>query len=183
MPKIFADLRYLSSVLESKNPFSIAHMDSMWYSDKVYLIQRNLVYSSLDLEQEALHTACYIAGTMYANSYLRDLGFHSGVIALSVTKLKTFLEEKALVSVSEYVEEELIMILWILVVGGISAMRKPERGWFVEQLRSFCEASRLETVGDAEEALRKIVWSRDWNDALKEMWQEISEYISSKPLK
>jgi hypothetical protein len=179
MPEIFADLQYLSSVLESKNLFSIAHMDSMWYSDKVYLVQRNIVYSSLDPEQEPLHTACYIAGSIYVNSYLRDLGFHSGVIALLVTKLKDFLEDKMLVAVGGYDEDELV---WILCVGGISAMGKPERGWFVERLKRVCEAFKVETASQVEEALRKIVWSRDWNDALEEMWQELSEPIGSQQI-
>jgi hypothetical protein len=182
MPEIFADLQYLSSVLESKNLFSIAHMDSMWYSDKVYLVQRNIVYSSLDPEQEPLHTACYIAGSIYVNSYLRDLGFHSGVIALLVTKLKDFLEDKMLVAVGGYDEDELVMNVWILVVGGISAMGKPERGWFVERLKRVCEAFKVETASQVEEALRKIVWSRDWNDALEEMWQELSEPIGSQQI-
>jgi hypothetical protein len=145
---VFANLRYLSSVLESKDSFSIAQIDSMWYSDKVYLLQRSLVYLSLDPEQAVVNAACCIAASMYVDSYFRDLGFYSNVIALMVTKLKMFLDQRlqnVITSPAEYNEDELSMVLWTLIIGGILAMKKPERSWFLERLRSFREALRLET--------------------------------------
>jgi hypothetical protein len=172
MPDIFANLRYLSSVLEAKDPFSIANIDSMWYSDKVYLVQRSIIYASLDSEQGVVDTACYIAGSMYVDSYLRDLGFYSGVIALMVTKLKNFLEHNVVEFLGEYDEGALLMVFWTLVIGGISAIGKPALGWSMEHLRTVCKILKLHIRSDAEEVLGKVVWSKDWSMYLEEIWQE-----------
>jgi hypothetical protein len=152
MREIFADLCHLSSVLESKNPFLLENVDGAWYGDKVYLIQRNLVYLSLKPEQVALHTAYCIAGSMYVNSYLRDMGFNSGVAALLATKLKNFVEQNVLAELTGYDDEELRLFFWILVIGGISAMGAPERGW-----------------------LGKLVWSKDLNVYFEDMWHEVAD--------
>jgi hypothetical protein len=172
MLDIFANLRYLSSVLEARDPLSIANIDSMWYSDKVYLVQRSLVYASLDPEQRVVDIACYIAGSMYVDSYLRDLGFYSGIIALMVAKLKNFLEQNVVGLLDGYNEEGLIMIFWTLLIGGLSATGKPERGWFIEHLRTVCKTLKLHTRSGAEEVLRKILWSKDWSMYLEEIWEE-----------
>jgi hypothetical protein len=166
MTATFANLRFLSYVLELKAPFSIAHMDSMWYSDKLYLLQRNLVYFSLNTEQTKLDTACCIAAAIYTDSYLTDLGFHSGIVAVMVNRLKKVLEEGVFVLPGGDGEESSITIFWILAVGGISAMGKPEQQWFLKRFRSYCEVMRLVKKSDVEDQLQNIVWTKDWSEYL-----------------
>jgi hypothetical protein len=175
MREIFADLRHLSSVLESRNSFLIENVDGAWYSDKVYLVQRNLVHLSLEPEQAALHTAYCIAGSMYVNSYLRDMGFNSGVTALLATKLKNFVEQNVLAELTGYDDEELRIFFWILVIGGISAMGVLERGWFVKCLGIVREVLKLDDRSDAEEVLGKLVWSKDLNVYFEDMWHEVAD--------
>ena len=82
LPPIFNDLRYLTRLLESQNPVAPQHSDNVWYSDKVYFVQRILVYLSLYTEPEntKLDNACCIAASIYVNAHLRDLGFYSRVV-------------------------------------------------------------------------------------------------------
>jgi hypothetical protein len=94
---------------------------------------------------------------MYVNSYLRDMGFHSGVTVLLATKLKNFLEHNVPGEFIVYDGRELRMFFWILVIGGISAMRTPERAWFVECLGPGRELLKLKDRGDAGEALGRLV--------------------------
>jgi hypothetical protein len=173
MEDIFANLRFLSSVLELRHPSSFAQVDNMWYSDKVYLVQRDLVYSSFEPEEAELDAPCRIAASIYVDSYLRDLGFHSRVIAVMVTRLKNLLERKGLVWQHDGGEQKWMTSFWILVIGGIAAMNKPEQQWFLMHLRSCCEAMGLHDRVDAEQLLRMILWSRDWSGYLEKMWEEV----------
>ena len=163
MTATFTNLRFLSFVLELKHPFSIAYMDSMWYSDKLYLAQRDLVYLSLKPEQTALDTACCIAASIYADSYLRDLGFRSGVIAVMITRLKQFLEKVIFETPDGDSEDRPITLFWILVIGGIAAVDKPEQEWFIGHLQSLRDVMDLDNRVDAEDTLRKILWTKDWS--------------------
>jgi hypothetical protein len=145
----------------------------MWYSDKVYLVQRSLVYFSLDAKQTDVDIACCIAASIYVDSYFRDLGLHSSVIILMVTKLKRFLEQSVIAGLAGYNEDDSTSIFWTLVIGGISAIKKPERPWFLEHIKSLREALGLGTRADTEEALKKILWSNEWRGHLEQMWEEL----------
>jgi hypothetical protein len=179
MEDIFTNLRFLSSVLELKHPSSIAQIDSMWYSDKVYLVQRDVVYSSLKNEHTGLDAACHVAVIIYIDSYMRDLGFHSGVVAIMVTRLKSIMDRMALEALIEGQDEDSwIVFFWVLVVGAIAAVSKPEQQWFLTRLSIFRERIGLEDIIEAENHLRKILWTKNWSGYLKEVWKT-SESMSN----
>jgi hypothetical protein len=173
---IFANLRFLSGVLELKQPFSIAQVDSMWYSDKVYLVQRDLVYSSLEPGAADLDIACYIAASIYVDAYMRDLGFQSRIVAVMVSRLKSLLELKILPSSNHHDEYAKTILFWILVVGAIAAKNKTEQQWFLDNFRNLYEKTGVRHRSDMEEALRKILWSRDWTSELERIFKTLEGY-------
>lgn len=172
---IFSDLRYLTSVLDTQSPSSIKERDSMWYSDKMYISQRNLNYSSMypSPEHTKLDTACCVAASIFAHVYLRDLGFFSKVVDIMITRFKSSLEDISSEGLDEDVEGR-ITLFWALIIAGISAFGKSERLWFVERLRVLSERMEIEGPRDAEERVRKILWSEEWTTHLDTLWEELN---------
>lgn len=78
--------------------------------------------------------------------------FH--VLQTSVTGLKTALEDYNLRALGKKCDE---VVLWMLVLGGIAALDKPERGWFVSEL-AFLQARLGIERSSAEEVLERFLW-------------------------
>ena len=140
----------------------------MWYSDKVYLVQRDLVFLTFNPEpyHTKLDTACCIAASIFVNIRLRDLGMYSSVIGFMVKNLKEFLENGCLEnsrSDESNSQEEMCKLFWILVYGAISAVGRLEREWFVESLRSVCGRMEIKSQNDGVEILKRILWSHEWD--------------------
>jgi hypothetical protein len=169
MADIFANLRFLSGVLELKHPFSIAQIDAMWYSDKVYLVQRDLVYLWLESAAKDLDSACSIAASIYVDAYMRDLGLHTRGIAVMIGRLRSVLETNIVPFQLEHDDYLQTVVLWVLTIGGIAARRTINEQWFVDHLRSAYEGMNLQSQGDIENVLRKILWSKDWSSDLGEI--------------
>jgi hypothetical protein len=70
--------------------------------------------------------------------------------------------------------EERITLFWILVIAGISAFGKSERRWFVERFRDVSVRLEIEGPRDAEERVRKILWSDEWTTHLDSLWEELN---------
>jgi hypothetical protein len=58
---------------------------------------------------------------------MRNPRFHSRVIAVMVTRLKNMLERRGLASQYDDGEEMWMTFFWILIIGGIVTMNKPEQ--------------------------------------------------------
>ena len=179
---VFAELRYLNFILESKDPREIELTDTMLYSDKTYLVQRNLVYLSLHPQSDdaALDTACCLAASIFVDCCFRDLGFHANAIGILVTKLKTACEPLLQLQY-ETLEDEtdgratLAKLLWLFTFGGIAAVGRPERTWFVEQLVHVCSALEITSWEEMEEILSCILWNAKWEVPRGSLWESIVE--------
>jgi hypothetical protein len=176
---VFAELRYLNFILESKDPREIELADTMWYSDKTYLVQRSLVYLSLHPQSEdaALDTACCLAASIFVDSCFRDLGFHAGVIGQLVSKLRTACESLSPLQgeVDDGIDEcaTLTKLLWVFAFGGIAAVGRPERAWFVEQLAHVCSALELDSWEEMVECLGTILWNACWEVPRGLLWRSV----------
>jgi hypothetical protein len=178
---VFAELRYLNFILESKDPREIELANTMWYSDKTYLVQRNLVYLSLHPQSDdaALDSACCLAASIFVDCCFRDLGFHAGVIGQLVSKLKGACEPLSLFQGDVDVETEeratLTKLLWVFVFGGIAAVGRPERSWFIEQLVHVCSALEVNSWEDMEDCLSTILWNGRWEVPQGSLWRSVVE--------
>jgi hypothetical protein len=175
MADIFANLRFLSGVLELKHPFSIAQIDAMWYSDKVYLVQRDLVYSWLESAAKDLDSACFIAANIYVDAYMRDLGLHTRGIVVMVGRLRSVLETNIVPCQLQHDDYLQTVVLWVLTIGGISARGTINEQWFIDHLQSAYEGMNLQSQGDTENVLRKILWSKDWSSDLGEIFKMFND--------
>ena len=104
----------------------------MWFSNKVYLVQRNLNYLTLKKDDEdpsLLDKACCGAASLFSHVYLRDLGFRVAIVRVVVRKFKESLEavvEEVFDNLAGMEEGDTTKLLWVLVIAGISASGMPE---------------------------------------------------------
>lgn len=67
------------------------------------------------------------------------------------------------------------VFLWILVIGGIAALDKPERPWFVSQLARIVERLKIDWRG-AEEILDSFLWLEfACNTSGHQLWDEVMD--------
>jgi len=152
--------------------------DSMWYSDKVYILQRNLNYIYLNKNLTTLSQidrACCGAASIFSHIYLRDLGFNTQIVGILVANFKIELEGAIHEVTSSAGKDDWLKLLWVLAIAGISAFGKSERGWFVGKLM---EVSVLFDWGKAavREAIEKITWTTEWDGYLNVLWDEVVAY-------
>jgi hypothetical protein len=176
---IFADLRFLSYALLSHET-EISSIDPLWYSDKIYLVQRSLVRLTMDPEPHhtSLDIACYIVASLYVDCRLRDLGDRSIAISIAVTKLRTLLPQ---------VFEELPQhfgfgasvdrILWVLVFACIAANGRPERPWFIQKLAAMCQILKFESWVELIAISKGVLWDDEWEMPRGLVWSEVEEQL------
>jgi hypothetical protein len=150
----------------------------MWFSDKVYLVQRNLNYINLqpDLENTTnIDRACCGAASIFSHIYLRDLGFYTGIILIIVRNFRASVDtvvEEVLADVDAE-RADLMRLVWILVIAAISAFEKPERAWFVGKLKNLSVLRLAWSKKMVKEVLLKILWTKDWDQRFDVLWEEI----------
>jgi hypothetical protein len=72
------------------------------------------------------------------------------------------------------------VLLWMLVLGGIASLDKPERPWFVSQLALMVRKLRLMDWGGVEDILESFLWLESaYGKGGQELWDEVisSSYI------
>ena len=178
IPTIFSDLRYLTIILEAKSPNTIEDGDNMWFSDKMFIVQRNLNWVCLPLDthfdHSKLDTACCMAASIYSHVYLRDLGFYSKVSQVLIRRFRGWLEGAfAEVLATALEEEELPQLFWILIIAVIPAADQTERKWFANWLEYICGEMEIKKKGEARAFLTSILWTKDWDKYLDNLWREI----------
>jgi hypothetical protein len=151
----------------------------MWLSDKVYLIQRNLVYLSQNPEPEhsRMDTACCVAASIFVHIYLRDLGVYPRVVGIMVEEFRVFLEDTMEDLMWMDVKDdstEAMKLFWALVIGAIAAYEKPQREWFVDPLRDLCGRLGIEGKSEVLGHVTKILWTKEWDAYLDILWDELS---------
>lgn len=179
---IFAELRYLNFILESKDPSEIELTDTMWYSDKTYLVQRSLVFLSLHPQSDdaTLDTACCLAASIFVDSCFRDLGLNANAIGIRVSNLRIACEPLLEVRPEESEheidhKETLAKLLWVFVFGSIAAVGRPERTWFVKQVAQVLSALEVTTWAETQEILSSILWNSRWEVPRGSLWESVVE--------
>jgi len=95
-----------------------------------------------------------------------DAYSHLQIIAM---RLKTWLER---LYVYGYGTDSAHLLLWMLILGGIAALGKPERPWFVSRLAIVLQRLNI-TWDDAQEILEKFLWLENaCGTAGRELWSE-----------
>ncbi|KAE9375953.1 hypothetical protein N431DRAFT_481146 [Stipitochalara longipes BDJ] len=179
---IFADLRFLSYALVSHET-EICSIDPLWYSDKIYLIQRSLICLTMDPEpyQTSLDTACYMTASLYVDCRLRDLGARSVAIGTGVSKLRAFLPQVFQELPQDFgLSVSVDRILWVLVFAGIAANGRPERPWLVEKLANMCRILKFESWVELTAILKIILWDEEWEVPRELLWSKVEECLNHR---
>ncbi|KAK0112740.1 hypothetical protein ONS95_014475 [Cadophora gregata] len=102
-----------------------------------------------------MYECCRITAFIFSVAVTFPIPNTFDVLQHYVTKLKAAIEESDVLSCDDRAVGELLV--WILTLGGISALGKPERKWFVEQLSRVRD--RLEiSWGDATKVFETFLW-------------------------
>jgi hypothetical protein len=79
------------------------------------------------------------------------------ILQVYVTDLKSVIEDSDLYKSNAQNNSLSGVFLWILVLGGIAALDRPERRWFVSQLALLVERMKLEWCG-VQKILETFLW-------------------------
>ena len=67
-----------------------------------------------------------------------------------------------------------IILLWIVAVGGVSALNMPERGWFVSHLADMTEQTGIENWADMKACISRGIWhERLVGKSHKKLWDVV----------
>jgi hypothetical protein len=93
-----------------------------------------------------------------------------GSVARASSRIRATLETT---SVSKLLLVYPEMMIWILMIGGMTAM-KGEEGWFAERLAEACAAQGITGRKELEMALKEWLWT-DWylRDEFREFWDVV----------
>ncbi|TAQ87701.1 hypothetical protein B7494_g3981 [Chlorociboria aeruginascens] len=169
---ILSDLQDLSNRLQLIRNNPADAKENIWYSDKTYYVQRCLVDLShcSDIRTRYIDIACAFAGICFSYSCFQDISFKSRIIGNFVSRLKNAID-KAVEKESDFLPAS--RLLWALVLGGMAAEEKDERGWFVEKFKKICEVMELANWESVKARLEGILWSPELNEPVSRFWEEV----------
>lgn len=166
----FADLWKFPT--SEKDPKLIDHM---WYSDKIYLVQRSLMDVAYNKRKTShIDRASALVALIYVHAGLCEVKLHSKIIGVLVSRLQSslglFMSESKPVSEGVRTVKKL---LWALYFGGVAAAVGPERQWFVKHLAISCEALDLRTWADMMAILETVFWKEKWEKPVGALWRHL----------
>ncbi|KAN0122911.1 Fungal specific transcription factor domain containing protein [Hyaloscypha variabilis] len=171
--RLLAGVRDLSKLLKELKRLSNLPEDNIWYSDKIYYLQRNLIeVVYCPNTPRPVDRVCAMAALMYCGHCLRDVPLTFQVIARAVTRLKAAIIDYEKNMSSEPDKEEKRVMFWILGFGGVAAVGKPERDWFVANFRAICDDLDVNDWEKANGMLKDVLWQADLDDGGSKLWLE-----------
>jgi hypothetical protein len=169
--EIFADLSKFPT--SEKDPELIDHI---WYSDKIYLVQRSLMDVAYNKQHETSHIdrACAIAALIYVHTGLCEVKIHSKVVGVLVFRLKAELQmAMRRFEPGASSGDSTKKLVWALYFGGIASGLESERQWFSGHLVTACEALGLDAWPDMQAILETIFWKDGWEQLTGALWREL----------
>lgn len=169
--------RYMEDVdLLSQRFSSAVHSsstdDNMQIVSAVSLTVQHLLYEAADVFNTAVAICCSIAGTLHLVS---PLGGYYPDSTFAVNAL-LFKLKSTLGSVLEDESVEPTLKLWLLYVGGVSAVYMPERDWFVRHLVATANDLGLDEWKDVRPALTFLMTHAVFcENAFLDLWLDVEK--------
>jgi hypothetical protein len=151
-------------------------IDHIWYSDKIYLLQRSLMDIAYNKQHNTSHIdrACAIAALIYLHTGLCEVRIRSKVISVLVSRLKAeLLMAMRGFAPGEDSGEMTRKLVWALYFGGVACGFEGQREWYLEQLGIACEALGLETWPDMLAVLESMFWKDECEEPTGALWREL----------
>lgn len=166
LEELLSEVRDLSKTLRVIRRQSTIPTEDIWYSDKIYYLQRSLFdIARVSSYHIPIDSVCALAALIYCGHCLRDIPLGYAVTSKAVTRLQ--------MAIGSYEEFNLWIgnlgatkkMFWIFAFGGVAAEGKPERGWFAQK---FIRCSYILQVTGWESArtiLGDLLWEPGLDDA------------------
>jgi hypothetical protein len=106
------------------------------------------------LAKAGFYESCRLTAIIFSVAAFYPLPNTYNALQTMVQRLKSAI---ILSGIESYGAERSGVLLWILVLGGIAALDKPERGWFVLQLARLVQRLKIEWE-EAEGVLETFLW-------------------------
>jgi hypothetical protein len=190
---VMRDLQYISIVLYSFQRTDITKIDQLNLSDSFYAIEKRAyellqarfrhqpkTATSADVSYDSkythsfLYTACCLASLIYVSVALREIPPRAGFFNTLIERLTAVVQSIDIVgSCAMYPK----ILLWILGTGGVAALGRKQRGWYVKKLAAFCQDRNIYEWHAMREA-----FGAPWHLApryIKEfmdVWDEVEEF-------
>jgi hypothetical protein len=101
-----------------------------------------------------IYECCRLTAIIFSVAVVFPIPNTYDVLQNLVQRLKTAIEVSGIESYGDELSE---VFLWILVLGGIAALDKPERPWFVSQLVVVVERLKIDRFG-ARDIMETFLW-------------------------
>jgi len=129
----------------------------------------------LDIEWPSntdIYECCRLTAIIFSVAVIFPIPNTYDVLQTLVQKLKAAIKSSRIDSEHSGCSE---IFLWVLVIGGIAALDKPERSWFVSQLARVVERLKIDWRG-VEDILESFLWLEfACNTGGHELWVEVMD--------
>jgi hypothetical protein len=105
----------------------------------------------------SLYECCRLTAMIFGVAVVFPISNNTSVLQMYVTRLKAAFENMNLRTPISQDTNISNALLWILVIGGIAALDKPEESWFISQLRLLARTLNLDWNG-VTEVLETFLW-------------------------
>lgn len=106
-------------------------------------------------EKNNVYECCRLTALIYGVAVVYPVPNSHGVLQMLVTRLQLALISLNIESCSSDLDD---LLLWMLALGGIAALDKPERVWFASQLGRLVRRMEIDDWGSVEEILESFLW-------------------------
>jgi hypothetical protein len=106
------------------------------------------------LANAGFYESCRLTAIIFSIAAFYPLPNTYNALQIAVQRLKSAI---ILSDIESYGGDRSGVLLWILVLGGIAALDKPERGWFVLQLSYLVQRLKIEWE-EVEDVLETFLW-------------------------
>lgn len=96
------------------------------------------------------------AETTYTYFLLRQVPANAPAFTTMVSQIKTGLNHFGMLMISSY--KSPVLLLWVSAIGGLAAIGRPERSWFIELLAGGFFVLAIWTLDDLMVILMRVTW-------------------------
>jgi hypothetical protein len=141
------------------------------------LLPQDEELSIMPLRSPCVYEACRLTGLIFGIAVVFPMPNTYAMLSTLTLRLKASIE-KSEISRSRSSEVQYVL-LWMLILGGIAAMDKMERPWFVSQLVALVRILEMDWDG-VEEILENFLWLESaCGSGGRSLWSEVMECVDS----
>jgi len=135
-------------------------------------------------EKENVYECCRLTALIYGVAVVYPVPNSHAVLQELVRRLQIALILLDIKSCGSHLDG---VLLWMLTLGGIAALDKPERIWFAVQLSGLVKKLGIDDWGAVEDRLESFMWLESacgqgghmlWDDAMADSYSETWEWDS-----